>query len=169
MPFNPTGSVVSTDLDNMLRGLYRDNSDSALTGTTGETTLKSFNLAANTVGATGGIYILIAGGSSGAGGTKTVRFKFGGTTPINLSVPAGSQNWFFECWLFNTAPNAQRATTMAYTAASGSGAPTFNCNGLWTAAVDTTANVTISVTGQLVSAGDTVTAQMFDILIIQIT
>src|SRR6266852_3633912 len=109
MPFSTTGSVVSTDLDNMLRGLFRDNSDSVLTGTVVETTLKSVSIAANTIGATGGFHVLITGTISGTAGIKTFKLKFGATTLATIADSGGTtSDWYFDAWCFNTASGAQR-------------------------------------------------------------
>lgn len=164
MPFNPTGSVISTDLDNMLRGLYRDNSDSSLTNTLAETTLKSVNVGGGTVGATGGLHILIAGSITGTAGTKTFRLKFGSSTIATITQGAGTtSDWFFDAWMFNTATGAQRWFVQR------------NGNDLLTSlfdysnsSEDTTANKTLAVTGQLGNVADTVVAAMMDVFVVQI-
>lgn len=164
MPFPTSGSVISTDLDNMIRGLYRDNSDSALTGTTNETTLKSFSVSANTIGATGGLHIIIAGSISGTAGTKTFRLKFGATTIATITQAAGTtSDWYFDVWLYNTATNAQRW----FTQRNGNDLLTSFFDYL-TSSEDTTQNKTLAVTGQLGAAGDTVTQTMFDVFVVQI-
>ena len=165
MPFSTTGSVISTDLDNMLRGIYRDNSDTALTGTASETTLKSVSIAANTIGATGGFHVLICGSLTGTAGTKTMRLKFGATTIATISDAAGtSSDWFFEGWCFNSGTGNQRW----YTQRNGNDVLTSSFD-YTTSAEDTTANKTLAVTGQLGATGDTITATMMDVFIVQIT
>ncbi len=170
MPFSTTGSVVSTDLDNMLRGLSRDNSDHAVTGTVAETTMYSFNVAANTIGPTGGLFFLAAGTASGAGGTKSVKLYLT-TALITLSVPAGNQCWFIKMWLYNTATNAQRVyiESGSIPAASGTSAvPVLNYEYI-AVAVDTTSNQTLKVTVAPANAGDTLTQSMADLFVAQIT
>lgn len=164
MPFSTTGSVISTDLDNMLRGLYRDNSDSALTNTTNETTLKSVSIAANTIGPTGGFHVMICGSLTGTNSTKTLRLKFGATTLATITQASGTtSDWYFEAWCFNSATNAQRWFIQR------------NGNDLLTStflrttsAEDTTANKTLLVTGQLGNVGDTITQTMMDVFVVQI-
>lgn len=163
MPFSTTGSVISTDLDNMLRGLYRDNSDSALTGTLVETTLKSFTIPANTIGPTGGIHLIIAGTIAGVAGIKTLRLKFGGVliSQINITAPS-FPDWGMDTWIFNTATNAQRRRNYQTN-------DTANVIlGYGTGSLDTTQNQTLLVTGQLGNVGDTITQTMFDVFIVQI-
>src|SRR2546430_14113719 len=79
MPFNTAGSVISTDLDNMVRGLNRDNSDTVLTNTTNETAVKSFTIPANVIGPTGGFHLRVCGTEAGTNSTKTIKLKFGST------------------------------------------------------------------------------------------
>lgn len=165
MPFSSTSSVVSTDLDNMLRGLFRDNSDHALTGTTNETTLASTSIAAGTIGATGGIYVLVSGTLTGVAGTKTMRLKFGATTLATITDAAGtSSDWYFEAWCYNTSNGAQRW----FINRNGNDLLTSSFD-YTTSAEDTTQNKTLAVTGQLGAAGDTITQTMMDVFVIQIT
>lgn len=165
MPFSPTGSVISTDLDNMLRGLYRDNSDTSMSGTTGEVTLKSVSIAANTIGGTGGLRIMVCGSLSGTAGTKTIRLKFGSTTLATITQAAGTvTDWYFDVWCFNSSSGTQRW----FIQRNGNDVLTSSFN-YSTSTEDTTANKTLSVTGQLSNAGDTITQTMFDVFVIQIT
>src|SRR6266536_2449701 len=96
-PFSTTGSVISTDLDNMLRGLYRDNSDSLLANSTAEATLKSVSVAGSTLAPTGGFHVIVCGSITGVNGSKTLRLKFGGTTIATITQAAGTtSDWFFD-------------------------------------------------------------------------
>lgn len=164
MPFSTTGSVVSTDLDNMLRGLNRDNSDHAQTGSTTETTLASYSVAANTVGATGGFRVLAAGSISGTAGTKTIRLYLGSALIATITQAAGTNSdWFFDAWCFNTATGAQRWFVQRNT----NDALTSSFD-YATTSIDTTANQTLKVTAQLGNAADTVTQSIWDVFVVQI-
>lgn len=164
MPFSATASIISTDLDNMLRGLYRDNSDTVLANTTNEVTLKSVSIAANTIAPTGGIHFIMAGTLAGTNSTKTMRLKFGGTTIATITQGAGTTTaWHFDVWMFNSATNSQRLIIRT------------NVNDLLTLqetystlAIDTTANQTLAVTGQLGNIADTITQTMMDVFVVQI-
>src|SRR5690242_16819609 len=112
MPFNSTDSLTSTNMNNMLRGLYRDNADHAVTGTTSETTLGTTTVTASTIEATGCLHILAAGRITGRAGSKTLTFYFGGTSINTTGVLAGTAAWRFDIWIFNTATNAQRITIL---------------------------------------------------------
>lgn len=165
MPFSTTGSVISIDLDNMLRGLYRDNSDSPVTNTTNETTLKSVAISANTIAATGGIRIIACGTLTGTAGTKTIRLKFGATTLATITQGAGTtSDWFVDAWCFNTSAAAQRW----FVQRNGNDLLTSTFDYI-TSAEDTGATKTLALTGQLGNANDTITAGIFDVLVIQIT
>jgi len=174
MPFNPTASVISTDLDNMLRGLYRDNSDRVITGTTSDSPMAGVNISPNTIGPTGGIRVHAAGSCVGAGGGRTIGVFFGsGGSRVNvcsLTVPAGTQCWEIECWIFNTATNAQRAVArMAYwPAAVGSPGTAVVQEQHTNMAVDTSQNQVIQTAVTPLSALDTVTNRMFTVMVVQI-
>lgn len=165
MPFSTTGSVISTDLDNMLRGLYRDNSDSGLAATTNETTLKSVAIGANTIGATGGLRIIACGSLTGTAGTKTLRLKLGTTTIATITQGAGTtSDWFFDAWCFNVSATSQRW----FVQRNGNDVLTSSFD-YTTSGEDTSATKTLAVTGQLGSAADSITLSVFDVFVIQIT
>src|SRR2546430_8215757 len=144
MPFNTAGSVISTDLDNMVRGLNRDNSDTVLTNTTNETAVKSFMIPANVIGPTGGFHLRVCGTEAGTNSTKTIKLKFGSTLIATITDLSGTTNaWYFDVWCFNTATNSQRWFVQRRT------------NDLLTSqfsyvtsAEDTTQNKLLSVTGR---------------------
>lgn len=171
MPFSTTGSIVSTDLDNMLRGLYRDNSDHAITGTLVETNLSSVSVAANTIGPTGCLFLLAVGSSIGAGAGKTVKLYLGANLLIALTVPAGNQCWFIKMWMYNTSTSAQRIYVESGTipAVVGVGAAPVLTYYYFLGNSDTTANQTLKTTATLGNVGDTCTNSMFDLYVAQIT
>lgn len=164
MPFSPNASVISTDLDNMLRGLYRDNADHSVTGTLTETTLASVTITGGVIGPTGGLKIEAAGTIAGTANTKTVRLYFGATIIATITQAAGTtSDWFFEATLMNTSNAAQRwkiqrngndllTSTFDYT----------------TSGIDTSGNVVLKITAQLGSTADTASITMFDALVVQI-
>src|SRR5690242_1313282 len=136
MPFNSTDSLTSTNMNNMLRGLYRDNSDHVLTGTATETTLASTTITANTIGATGSFYVRASGTTTGAAGTKSMRAYFGGTLANGVTSSSAADSWILELWYDNTATNAQRVTLKLVTYNSATGAITTTVGGVTTAAID---------------------------------
>jgi hypothetical protein len=165
MPFSTTGSVISTDLDNMVRGLYRDNSDTALTGTLTETTMKSVAIGANIIGATGAIHVIIGGTITGNAGSKTLRVKFGGVLVDNILGNAGTtQDWQFDIWIFNNNNTTQRIMGKRRDDTT----PNLIASGAGTINVDTTQTQTLALTGQLGNVGDTITVRIFDVFVVQI-
>jgi hypothetical protein len=149
----------------MLRGLHRNNADSALTGSVTETDLQSTSITASTIGATGGLVVMAAGTLAGTAGTKTLRLKLGTTTLATITQAAGTtSDWFFLAFLFNTSANAQRwlifRTVNDLITLQGD---------YITSAEDSATNLTLKLTGQLGNAGDTITQTMFDVLVLQIT
>ena len=165
MAFANTDSYIANDANNNLRGLNKDNSDNAHTGDTNETDLASFAMAGGTMGATGALHILAGGTTTGTTDTKTARFKFGSVTLSTVSISGGNANdWFFDIWVFNTATGAQRIIVRDY-----EGTSTLETIDYRAESVDTTASVTIKVTGQMGGATDTITETFFDVFIVQVT
>lgn len=168
MPFSATGSVVSTDLDNMLRGLYRDNSDSAVTPAS--TILKEVAIGANILGSTGGFHIIASGTITGTAGTKQIQLRYSvvgvsSGTMLTINQAAGTtSDWFIDAWCFNTATNAQRWFIQR------------NTNDLLTSTfdydvgtIDTTQTTSLRVTGSLGNNADTLTVTKMDVHLAHIT
>ena len=166
MPYVNTNTLTANDMNNVLRGLFRDNSDYAVTGTTAETNMASTTLTANTLGATGALHIMASGTVTDVGGAaKDIRLYFGATAVATISrTGANAQDWLFDAWCYNTATGAQRWHIVYSTADAVTRTADYT-----TSAIDTTANVTIKVTGDLAGATDTITQKTFDIFIVQIT
>lgn len=158
-------------MDNMLRGLFRDNSDHAVAGPVVETTLSSTSIGANTIGPTGGLFILAVGSAVGAGGNKIVRFYFGASALISITVPAGNQCWFIKVWIYNIATGTQRIyyETGYWGAVVGVAAAPTLAYEYGTAGIDTTQNQTAKVTTANTSAGDTLTQSVWAGYVAQIT
>ena len=165
MPFATNASLTSTDLNNMWRGLYRDNSDHAVTGVTTETTMATLTITGNTIGSTGSLEITAAGTITGTAGSKTINLYLGATVIATITeASATTSNWTFRVVCANTSNSAQRwfvtrstndatTTTVAYT----------------TSAIDTTQNQVLKITATLGNTGDTVTQSMFQVNVCQIT
>lgn len=170
MPFSATGSVIDTDMNNIVRGVWRDNTTRALTGTLAETTMagaqgQELSITGGTLTATGGFHIVTAGIISGAGGTKRIRLYLASLTVlIDTTALAGTSDWFMDAWVFNTATNAQRCIVQW---SDHSNSTNYNKDYL-TQSVDTTNSFTIGVTGVLAVATDTITRTMMEVQIVQI-
>lgn len=166
MPYSNSDSITATDMNNLLRGLYRDNSDHAVTGTVTETDMATVTVVGGTIGATGCLHILASGTVTNVGGTaKDIRLYFGATAVATVSrTGANAQDWLIDAWCYNTATGAQR-WHITYTTAD---ALTQSIDYI-TSAIDTTASVIIKVTGDLAGATETITQKIFDVFIAQVT
>lgn len=165
MPFVNTQSITATDMNNMLRGLYRDNTSRSTSGT-GEDDLASLSIGANTIGATGSIEFLAAGTVTGAADTKRIRAYFGGTLIYDSAAATGTSDWVVRGRISNTASGAQR---ILIEARSHNGTSGYNYVDYITTAIDTTASAILKVTGEATNAADTVTQTMFEVQVQQIS
>jgi len=164
MAFSSTASIISTDLDNMLRGLYRDNADHAVTGTVSETAMATTTITGGVVGATGGLLIFAAGTLAGTASTKDMRLEYGGTTIATVAHGAATvSDWFFLALMTNTSASAQRWFVLRSTADLLTA--TFDYT---TSAIDTSTNQTLEVTGDLANSGDTITQTIMNVFLVQI-
>ena len=166
MPFSNTDSLVAADANNMLRGVRRDNTTYSNTGNTNENDMASWAMTGGTMTATGALHIMAAGTITGAAGTKRIRLYFGATVIVDTTaVGAGSvSDWWMDAWVYNTASAAQRCVVLWHDPMN---ATNFNMDYI-TAAIDTTASVTVKVTAQNGAAGDTITETTFDAFVVQI-
>lgn len=165
MAYANTNSIVASDLNNTLRGLKRDNTTYTVTGTTNETDMASLSITGGTITATGMLHVIAAGTITGAANSKRVRLYLGTTTLVDTTAKAGTADWWIDCWIFNTAANAQRVAAVWGDHAN---ATNFNHDYL-TATVDTASNQTLKLTGTLTDAADTITETTYDVFIAQIT
>ncbi len=166
MPFTNSNSIVATDLNNTLRGLYRDNSDHAHTGNTDETNLASVSITGGTITATGALHVTAAGTVTNVGGTaKTIKLYLGATAVATVSrTAANAQDWLIDAWCFNTASATQRWVIIYSTADAVS--LTFD---YITSAIDTASAATLKCTATLAGATETVTQTAFDVMVVQVT
>ena len=165
MPFANTDSIVADDVNNMLRGFNRDNSDNSHTGDTNKTDLYSVSVTGATIGATGQIHFLFAGTVTGTAGNKTIDVDFGATNILTMGSVAGAADWYMEGWIINTATGAQRILTRW----SDNSATTHDDSNYGTASLDTTGNLTLRARVTLANGGDTVTQTIGEVMVLQIT
>ena len=165
MAFANTDSIVANDVNNMLRGLARDNTDNSHTGDTSATDIITEAIAGGTIGATGELRFFAAGTITGSAGNKTISALFGSDTLMDTGAIAGTADWFVEAYIINTATDAQRILVKWSTHAN---ATNFNMDYV-TGTQDTTASVNLRIKITLANGGDTVTATLFNAYIVQIT
>ena len=163
MTFTSTSTLSASDMNNVLRGLHRDNTTYSTSGT-GEDDLASFTMTGGTMSSTGAIVIFASGTISGTADQKDIDLYWGGSV-IDTIVrnAAGTQDWSYIAIISNTASNAQRIAIWRTT----DSALTMEFD-YTTAAIDTSANVIVKLTGECVNAADSVSQTKFEIFVVQI-
>ena len=166
MSFSNTQSIVAADMNNCLRGLNRDNSTYTVTGTTTETNMAPLSITGGTIGATGALHVIAAGTITNVGGgTKDIRLYLGATVIATVSrTAANAQDWQIEAWCFNTSSSAQRWKVVHSTADA-----TTLTGDYTTSAIDPASTQTLKITGDLGDATDTITQNIFDVFLVQVT
>ena len=131
----------------------------SLTATTNETTKFSLTIPAYTLSYLECFHVLALGTSSGTAGTKTIKLKWGGTTPATLTQVAGSPGpWEVKGWF---CANASSGSNIINTFVdNGTLVTRLRSATSVNAAVDTT----LSLTGQLGDGGDTIN---FDLWVVE--
>lgn len=127
-----------------------------LTGSTSETTLATITIPAGVLGPNGQVEVEALWSCTNSANNKTCRVKFGGTafTSAVLTTSAGVQT---HTRIANrNATNSQ--VSLGATAVTGFGGTSATAT---TGAVDTTADVTLLLTGQLASAAETLTLESY--------
>jgi hypothetical protein len=131
------------------------------TGDTNETTLATITVPANAMGANGQVVVRALFSKSGTAGTGTYKVKFGGTNYHNSNLGATTLDYEVSVRIANVnATNSQ--VGVATNAAGGIGSSTA---AKVTSAIDTTADVTILLTGTLGAGGDTVAVDTYQVIL----
>lgn len=140
------------------RVLARSAVAASLTGSTSETALASITVPANAMGPNGVLRITSEWSYTNSANNKTLRARLGGLsgTVFDTIVPTTSAYQRRQAEIKNrNAANVQLGPPSAF-AAGGWGTSTA---AVVTGAVDTTSAQTLALTGQLASAGETITLQ----------
>lgn len=163
MPFTNTSSLTSSDANNLVRGLHKDNTTYSTSGT-GEDDLASYTMTGGTMGATGAIIIFATGTITGTNGQKDVDLYFGGSVIATIVRSAATTNdWTYICKISNTSASAQRIEVWKSTDSAATMSFDYT-----TAAIATASNAIIKVTGECANAADTVSQTKFEIFVVQI-
>jgi hypothetical protein len=129
------------------------------TGDTNEATLATIIVPANAMGVNGRIRIEADFSFTSSANAKTLKAKFGGVTLLSVAPTAAGFDPIEARVTNRDSSNSQR---WAAKRINGSTATTTNAG---TAAVDTTQDVTVAITGQLASASDTVTLESYQVVL----
>ncbi len=144
------------EIAGIFKNLYQVKVDTAApemhTGDTDETTLKSYEIPAGTLGITGVVRIKVTGVSRGNNGAKTYKLKLGGTLIATLTVAADETdlNWT----LFAACHNLDAVDSQGWSA-FWVDESAIDINKTAVASALNTANAqTLEITGQLAHADD---------------
>ncbi|MBI5562763.1 MAG: hypothetical protein HY894_07945 [Deltaproteobacteria bacterium] len=126
---------------------------SSVTGTVNETELYNCVLPANTLGLNGALRIKTLWSYTNSANAKTIKVKFGGTAFLN-AAPTTTSSTQAQTFVHN---RNSASSQIAYWG----GLTTFGSvtSGNVTAAIDTTVDQVISITGQLANTGETITLE----------
>lgn len=135
------------------RVLAQSSVAAAHTGDTTETTLASVVIPAGAMGPNGRVRITSLWSATNSANNKTMRHKFGGTNYFAQNMTT-QLSWRHQSEIGNR--NAANSQVGNGNNSVGSGGQVPN-----TSALDTTASVTVLLTGQLANAADTVTLESY--------
>lgn len=147
-----------------LKDVYRvkadDYTETEHTGDTLETTLKSYTIPANYLGATGSIVVCAGGRAQVVGGNKTIRLKFGSTVIHAITLEPATE-WRVLAYGWNKGVvNQQHWNFMGWDGlALEVNDPSDD------SAIDTSADSVISITGQLAGAAELISCCDFKVLL----
>ncbi|WP_201450200.1 hypothetical protein [Sphingobium yanoikuyae] len=122
--------------------------NSAMTGTTAETTLATFTIPANSLGPNGSADILALIGYTNSANNKTLRIRINGTQVWGLNVTTTASVQLFFSFANRNAANSQVANANAIFGFGGT------TGAEQTFSFDSTADLTVTITGQLATAAE---------------
>jgi hypothetical protein len=129
-----------------------------LTGTTNETTLATITIPAGALGANGQLILEALWTHTNSANSKTVRAKLGGST-LSTSVSTTSAAVVGRTRIANRNSASSQVAQAGFTDGTTGTAPN-------TAAVDTSAETTLTITGQLASSGETLTLESYAVFLL---
>lgn len=122
-----------------------------------ETDLMTSTLYSRNMQATGALRIIAAGITTGAAGNKTIKFYFGATS-FTLGTYAGASDWRAEILVMANADYGTQKISFAFYAGAVLVGQAYG-----TAAIDTTNDTTIKLTGTCANAADTIKHEMLTV------
>lgn len=121
---------------------------------TGEDNLNTSSIKASYLETHGGLKIKAAGTKTNSNGNKTIKLHFGASSWTVHATANDTNDWRLEAEIINTATNAQKVSWVCWNG-------TTVAQGYETAAIDTTAAVTLKLTGECANASDLITQQIW--------
>ena len=132
------------------------------TGDTLEFTLATITIPANAMGANGTLRVTAFMSGTGTAGNRTAKIKFGGTTYYDSGAIAGGS--FLSARVMMTVSNSNATNAQV---GSPSGGLAISSTAKVTSAVDTTAAVTVLITGQLSNSGDSIALESYTVEVLR--
>lgn len=123
---------------------------------TNENTLASITIPENVLGRGGRVEVETNWAYTNSGNNKTMRVKFGATTILSHVATTTALAKNSASVMNRGATNSQYTEATTITAAA-------IAQAVGTAAIDTTADVTLAITGQKASAGETITLEGYTV------
>lgn len=134
----------------------------SITGTLTETTLASGTIPAGTLGANGQVDIVALWSHTNSANNKTLRVKFGGTNFMAVVTTTTGVDQTYTRIANRGVTNSQ----IGFIAASSTGFSAIAGSNV-TASVDTTADVTLLITGQLALGSETITLESYIVKLVK--
>lgn len=128
----------------------------SLTGTVNETTLATITVPARAMGANGILRITTLWTYTNSANNKTLRVDFGGTDFLSNIATTTLSTQTLTMIRNRAATNSQVGFTNATFSAIGT-----TTGALTTASIDTTAEQSLTITGQLASSGENITLESY--------
>lgn len=136
---------------------------SSHTGDTNEAQLAATTVPANAMGANGGLRITMLFSCTNSGNSKTARVRLGGSNGTVIWATAQTAVTGFQTLVFiwnNNATNSQKSHNASFTLGTTTGAEPV------TSAIDTTAAMVVSITGQLATGTETISLLAYTVEVI---
>ena len=130
------------------------------TGDTAEFTFATITIPANSLGANGRVQVIAQLTIPGNTNSKTARIRFGGT-----QICAGTTSSAGSVGIDIMGMVANRGATNSQSFRAGSAVLGASASASATAAVDTTADVSLTITGQLGVGTDTITLESYQVIL----
>ena len=140
--------------------LARSNAAAALTGTVNETALATITVPAGLLGVSGSLFVAATQTYTNSASSKTIRLRFSGisgTAYYSNAFTTTAAN-YFERTIANRTASSQVSNYSNATNQFVATAGTFI-----TSAVDTSAETTAVISGQLASSGETITLENYQV------
>jgi hypothetical protein len=147
----------------MASNSYRTIDAEDLTGTTAQTTLKSYTVKGRMLSTWRGIRIKALGENSGAGGTKTITLKWGTEAYVVHPAANNANGWKLEADILQTGGSASQALEWRFYSGAQGGTPTVTMGWSTSAAQDTSADTVVSIKGTLANGGDHIYLYKFEV------